>query len=55
MSTISYSKLKRINWVTETDKTEPDNQYMTPEQSRGMDHYQQISQSSLKSIIWIIK
>lgn len=41
--------------MTEINKNELDCHYMSPEQLKKMDHYQQISQPPLKSVIWIIK
>lgn len=50
-----YYKLKRINQVTETNRKKLDYHYMSPGQHEGIDHYQKISQPSLKSVIWTIK
>ena len=53
MSKFFYYKLKRMNWVTETDKYKPDNHYISPGQLEGTDYYQQISQPTLKFVFWI--
>jgi len=47
MSKFFYYKLKRMKWVTETDKYKPDNHYISPGQLEGTDYYQQISQPTL--------
>ena len=53
MSQFFYYKLKRMNWVTETDKIKPDNNYISPGQLEGTDYYQQISQPTLKFVFLI--
>ena len=42
-----------MNWVTETDKIKPDNNYISPGQLEGTDYYQQISQPTLKFVFLI--
>ena len=53
MSKFFYYKLKRMKWVTETDKYKPDNHYISPGQLEGTDYYQQISQPTLKFVFGI--